>query len=78
MCQDFLESSLEDFRKAEEHKDTQYKAEAHYHGSKSHFRLWQYFGNDSSKEQALEEANEAARLYPDSKYDSWIEISVEP
>lgn len=71
---ELLESSLKDFRKAQEHVSTQYKAEAHYHASKSHFRLWQYFNDDPSKELALEEATEAAKLYPDSKYDSWIEF----
>jgi hypothetical protein len=69
-----LESSLGDFRRAGGHISSQYKAEAHYHASKSHFRLWQYFKDESCLEKTRQEADEAARLYPDSKYDSWIEF----
>jgi hypothetical protein len=68
-----LQSSLDDFTKAQGHVSAQYRAEAHYHASKSCFRLWQYFERDGWLENARREADEAARLYPDSKYDTWIE-----
>jgi len=69
-----LESSLGDFTKAEGHISAPYRAEAHYHASKSYLRLWQYFKDESFRERARHEADEAAKLYPDSKYDSWIEF----
>jgi hypothetical protein len=68
-----LESSLDDFHRAQEHISPPYKAEAHYHASKSYFRLWQYFKDNNALERAREEADIAAKLYPDSKYDSWDE-----
>jgi hypothetical protein len=68
-----LESSLGDFRKAQDHVSDPYKAEAHYHGSKSYFRLYQYFQERDAIERAREEARIAAGLHPDSKFDSWIE-----
>lgn len=69
-----LESSLDDFHKAQGHISAQYKAEARYHASKSYLRLWQYFEDESFLENTRHEADEAAKLYPDSKYDSWIEF----
>ncbi len=68
-----LESSLKDFAKAQEHISAPYKAEAHYHASKSHFRLCQYLKDKDALEHARLEAEMAAELYPDSKYDSWDE-----
>jgi len=69
-----LESSLHDFKKAQGHVSAQYKAEAHYHASKSFFRLWQFFEEEDRLDKTRDEADEAAKLYPDSKYDSWIEF----
>lgn len=71
---ELLDSSLKDFCKAKGHISAPYKAEAHYHASKSYFRLWQYFKDESFLESARHEADEAAKMYPDSKYDSWIEF----
>jgi len=42
-----LESSLNDFCKAKGHISAPYRAEAHYHASKSYLRLWQYFKDES-------------------------------
>jgi len=71
---ELLQSSLHDFCKAQGHIGAPYRAEAHYHASKSYLRLWQYFRDESFIEKARNEADEAAKLYPDSKYDSWIEF----
>lgn len=75
--QDLLRGSLEALNRAKQHIQASYRAEAHYQASKTNYRLWQLTPRSDFLDTALEEAEAASELYPDSKYDSWMEYLLQ-
>ena len=73
VAEELLRDALAALYQAGEHRDAAYQAEAHYHSSKTFYRLWRLLGDPAQLAQALEEAIEAKGTYPESKYESWIE-----
>jgi len=72
-AEQLFNDSLVALQRAAQHRDPWYRAEAHYHASKTYTRIWQHRKDATSRENALNEAMEAVKLYSDPKFQSWYE-----
>lgn len=71
---DLLHTALKSFSQASKHVAWEPRAEAHYHASKTHYRLWQLLGDDGELKAAIREGELAAKIFPDGKFISWLEF----
>lgn len=70
---ELLKDSLDAFDRASHHIERRYEAEALYNKSKSYFRLWRIDPSWEHLEKAIENAEKAREIYPETKYESWLE-----
>lgn len=69
-----MHESTESLTHAKKHAEPLYRAQALYQSSKTHYRLWLFEERTEELTKALEDAKTAASLYPDERYESWVEF----
>ncbi|HXB74312.1 MAG TPA: hypothetical protein VNY05_39105 [Candidatus Acidoferrales bacterium] len=74
---ELLKDSLDSFRHATGHIDSQYAAEAYYNRSKAHWRLWQLTNGVDHLRYCVRDAEEAAKRHFEERFISWLEFVKE-
>lgn len=70
---ELLIDSIAAFKRASQHVERKYQAEALYNKSKSHYRLAQIDSDPEQLYEAIDNAEYASESYPEAKHESWIE-----
>jgi hypothetical protein len=66
-AEELLRASIKSFGRAADHSDPQRAAEAYYNRSKSHWRLGRLTNDAHQMQDALRDADEAAKRFYDHK-----------
>lgn len=72
-----LKQAIESFGHGVQHEETRYSAEAYYHRSKAYWRLWRINRSAEDLDNAIEDANRAAKDYYEDRFVRWVEYLQE-
>lgn len=73
-AKELWEEAITAFKEAKKHREAWFKAMASYHLSKTLWRLSQLDLPEYKLENVIKEAEDAAKLYPDAKFESWLDF----